>query len=246
MITPLSVQDISQISNLSVNNMMTPSCSGKTPHHNNPGGRCEMSMPSITFSHANKNNTISMGPKQAITPCAMEAPVVSPPNSGQMLDYPGWIIPMIYLHCGLISCLCNLIAPYWTLQCGRFLCPFWSVGILMHASTHSGVYLWWGLAIMSLYPYVIEMSDGLFGILYILLFAGFASGRFWRDQRGVALILVCACWIGILGALVWTVLLDPTRNMAPPLTLAGFFAIISSLLCTRRASKAVFRVSDCG
>jgi hypothetical protein len=132
---------------------------------------------------------------------APAAPAADTPKQPEPLLVPGWLGQGVYVVCGLLMGLCNLVAPDYIQSCAHFLCPAWSLALLLHVaacSSRGEVWVWAGLMTWLLLPFVILVASPLFVGFYLLVFAIFSSGAFWRRLQGVQFILAWFCWAGFV------------------------------------------------
>ena len=123
--------------------------------------------------------------------------------SSESVMVPGWATPGGYAICGLGLGLCNLLAPGYIQTCAHLLCPVWTLSLALHivgnpAHSHDSAWVWSGVLTLLLLPFVILVGSPLFVGFYLLVFAAFSSGLFWRRLHGAAFILAWVCWGGLL------------------------------------------------
>ena len=161
-------------------------------------------------------------------------------SSQKALGIQGWAVPVGYTVCGLCMGLCNLIEPRYTPSCAHLLCPIWSISVGLHAATETdALWAWWGGLCVLLLPFVIAVQDYLFAAFYLLVFAGFSSGRFWQTFQGPSYILLSICWGGLLlscGLSGWS------EHPCVQISIAGFFAIVAGIISSTRLSKLTLRI----
>jgi hypothetical protein len=116
------------------------------------------------------------------------------------------------------------MVPDGVVGCAHLLTPIWTLAIGLHSLAFGEPFWMWlgGLAAVLL-PFVLLLRDPLFAGFYLIVFAVFGSGRFWRTLQGPALILVCACWIGLCASLSLACLVEFPRAQ---ICVAVLFAII--------------------
>jgi hypothetical protein len=159
----------------------------------------ELSTRSIQFpslSSSGKPQPACPSVALSVAPAALAGDALKPPES-QVI--PGWAGQSVYVVCGLLMGLCNLIAPDYIQSCAHFLCPAWSAALLLHVvacSSRGEVWVWAGLMTWLLLPFVILVASPLFVGFYLFVFAAFSSGAFWRRLQGVQFILAWFCWAG--------------------------------------------------
>lgn len=145
--------------------------------------------------------------------CASSSSCAPPPQSSSMIAsgeqggssavlVPGWAASAGYTVCGLGLGLCNLLAPGYIQTCAHALCPVWTLALALHIVGHphrqDSAWVWSGILTLLLLPFVILVGAPLFIGFYLLVFAVFSSGCFWRRLQGTAFILAWVCWGGLL------------------------------------------------
>ena len=156
------------------------------------------------------------------------------------LTAPGWCVQAGYAVCGLSLGLCNLVAPAYLQGCAHLLCPVWTLAVALHVAAvlaeagrdedcGGGAACWacFGGLTLCLLPFVILVGSPLFVAFYLFVFAGFASGAFWRRLQGAHFILVWLCWGGLVLACGLGVGIVPIQMH---LGVAAFFAIALGIL----------------
>ena len=148
-------------------------------------------------------------------------------NSSKPFAVRGWIIPLVYVNCGLVLCLCNVLVPDGITACAHVLGPPWTLALALqavarHGDDEGGCLLWLGALVGTLLPFVLLVRDPLFLCFYLLAFAAFSGGRFWRALQGPPFVLVCVCWFGLITGCVLSVLAQHPRAQ---LAIAAFFAL---------------------
>ena len=168
----------------------------------------EMAAPSITSN----------------TKPAQSKPTCEEPHKLQAL--PGWAIPLGYALCGLLLFLCSVLVPDGLVPCAHILTPVWTLTLAAHALIEP-VWMWPGLLIAGLLPFVLLLQNALVLGLFLLLFAAFGSGKFWQALKGPPFILACVCWLGLLVSCGLAFLADHPRAQ---LTVATFSALASAVV----------------
>lgn len=161
---------------------------------------------------------------------------------GLTVGIPGWTVPGGYIACGLGLGLCNLIAPGYIQGCCHLLVPIWTLVVGLHIITnpasHDLAWVWGGVLTILLLPFVVLVASPLFIGFYLLIFAVFSSGVFWRRLRGIPFILACVCWGGLLVSFVLSV----GWSGIPPqmhLCVAAFFSLSLGVLNSGGAKFAM-------
>jgi hypothetical protein len=158
----------------------------------------------------------------------------------------GWTIPLAYVACGLGLCLCNILVPDGIVGCLHILCPIWTLVLGLHAAAFLAldgpVWAWGGVLVATLFPFVVQLSHASFTSFYFLVFAAFASGRFWQTLHGVAFLAVGVCWFGLLSACVLSAIIEDHHRIQ--LGIVGFFAIAAASISSGCSlHKLTLRVS---
>jgi hypothetical protein len=163
-------------------------------------------------------------------------------SNQQAVTVQGWAIPLTYVSCGLVLCLCNILVPDGIVACAHILCPVWTLALAMHALILASdpIWLWLAALVALLLPFVLLVRDLLFVCFYLLVFAGFASGDFWHALQGPPFILLCVCWFGLATGCFLSVLAEHPRAQ---LSVAAFFALSVAIVSSAaRFRKAILRV----
>jgi hypothetical protein len=194
-------------------------------------GPTEMSLPSISFAGAPLACKVKCPPR----PDTDIAPALR--------EVSGSWISLLYLNVGLISGLSILALPASGPYIGMLVCPVWSTAVVAHGFAGDNVSFAGGHLLSLLFPVVLLVRDFQLYAAYLLLFAVFASRGFWRDQRGVWLILCVLCWAGVLagagGLLVF--------ELRPGILEAGALSGLGlAVVCTRRLSRFSYKFTSAG
>lgn len=194
------------------------------------GGPTELALPSISFG---------AGGGGPVT-CKVRCPPVAPCDSAPAVrELSGSWVSLLYLNVGLVSGLALLALP----SAGQFIawlvCPVWSTAVVAHGFAGDNLLFACGAVIALLYPVVVMVRDFQLYAGYLLLFACFASRGFWRDQRGVWLVLCVICWAGVLagagGLLVF--------EARPGLLESGCLSALGlGVVCTRRLGRFRYKI----
>jgi hypothetical protein len=193
----------------------------------------EMATASISSSsyHHQANSLAPSLARPALSPAeADQASVLSP----KPLSIQGWAIPLVYVACGLVLCLCNVLVPDGITACAHVLAPPWSLALALQAAAQhqhndEGCLLWLGALVGTLLPFVLLVRDPLFLCFYLLAFAAFSAGRFWHVLQGPPFVLVCVCWFGLATGCLLSVLAEHPRAQ---LAIASFFALALAITST--------------
>jgi len=233
MIQALSISDTSKISCLLVPGQYrsTPNPSSRIPTH------LELGIPSISFS--NPPSIKNIVPPSPVIDSLSVPPSILLKTDNSPFVY-GWHIPLGYIISSLLISLCNIIAPTWIYNCAFLVCPIWSISLGLHALLQQGVFVWYSIVLLLLYPFIVFRQEVFLLNIYIILFSIFSTWKFWNHRQGPYFILICVCWVGIMTGCIWTIFsVDPK----PQLTVAGFCSVISATLCIRKTNKLIIRVS---
>jgi chemotaxis protein methyltransferase CheR len=122
------------------------------------------------------------------------------------------------------------------------LCPIWTLTLAAHAlATSDPAWLWLGALTGLLLPFVLLLRDVLFVCFYLLVFAAFATGRFWQTLQGPPLVLACVSWAGLLSGCTLAVLAEHPRAQV---SVATFFGLSAAMVSSAaRFGKVVLRVA---
>lgn len=148
---------------------------------------------------------------------------IEPAPKPLSIDVPRFALPLGYGMCGLILALCTLLSPDSVVACTQVLCPLWTLVLALHALADGEIiHIWLGCLTAALLPVILLVRDPLFVCFYLLVFGGFASGRFWRSLHGFAFVGLCISLFGLVTACVLSVLADHPRAQ---LSVAAVFAL---------------------
>jgi hypothetical protein len=202
--------------------LIVPACPNTRSPPNRQPGPLEMATRSIQFPTTSTAALMKAAPSSCILSVD---PVAAPPG----LLVPGWFVQAGYAFCGLAFGLCNLIAPGYIQACAHLLCPVWTLALTLHIITVQSEpgRAWGGILTLCLLPFVILVGSSLFVGFYLLVFAVFASGMFWRRLQGAHFLLVWLCWAGFFLACG---LGFGTVPVQMHLSVAAFFAIAIGIL----------------
>jgi hypothetical protein len=143
-----------------------------------------------------------------------------------------WAVPAGYALCGLWTCTCSLMAPGYIHVCGHLLCPVLTLVLALHAAAFLAldgpVWAWGGVLVATLFPFVVQLSHAGSTFAYFLVFAAFASGRFWQNLHGAAFLAVGMCWFGLLSACVLSSFMEDHHRVQ--LGVVGFFAVAAAFV----------------
>jgi hypothetical protein len=169
------------------------------------------------------------------------APALPLPLPRKQLEVPGYSIPLAYVACGVMLCLCNILLPDAIQACAHVLGPPWTLTLVLHAlATSDPAWLWFAFLAAMLLPCVLLVRHILFVCFYLLAFASFASGKFWQSLQGPPLVLACVSWVGLLSGVALSVLAEHPRAQ---LSVAAFFALSVAIVSSAaRFHKLVLRV----
>ena len=198
-------------------------------------GPSELTLPSISFTG---------GPAGGPGVCKLRCP---PPQSvgcePAVRDFSGSFVSLLYLNVALASGLGLLFLPSAGETLGLMVCPVWSVAVLFHAFSGDMALLSTGVALAITYPILVIVHDFQLYAGYLLLFAGFVSRGFWREQRGVWLILCVACWIGVLAGVAGLLIFRDSPGVLEAASLSG---LALAVVCTRRLARFRYKIVAVG
>jgi hypothetical protein len=168
-------------------------------------------------------------------------PALPLPLPRKQLEVPGYSIPLAYVACGVMLCLCNILLRDAIQACAHVLGPPWTLTLVLHALAASDpAWLWFAFLAAMLLPCVLLVRHILFVCFYLLAFASFASGKFWQSLQGPPLVLACVSWVGLLSGVALSVLAEHPRAQ---LSVAAFFALSVAIVSSAaRFHKLVLRV----
>ena len=195
------------------------------------GGTTEMSLPSISFGSAPLACKLKCPPR----PDSDAAPALR--------EVSGSWISVLYLHVGLISGLLMLLAPLSGQVIGMVVCPVWSTAVVAHGFAGDNLSFASAHLLSLFFPVVLLVRDFQVYAAYLLLFALFASRGFWRDQRGVWLILCVLCWAGVLVGVAGLLVFETRPGILEAGALSGLGLAV---VCTRRLSRFSYKFTSVG
>lgn len=164
-------------------------------------------------------------------------PILTPAK--QLTLRPAWLVPVGYACCGLALCLCHVLAPGYVQQGGILLAPPWTLVLALHAvAQNDAVWFWLGLCTALLLPSAIILAhhDLLFAGFYLVVFAVFASGRFWQTLHGPPFLLVSLCWFGLASSLALGIAMQD-HHPGSQFAAAAFFALAAGSVSASRLRK---------
>lgn len=170
-------------------------------------------------------------------------PAPTAPCEPPIREISGSCVSLLYLNVALGSGLSLLCLPSAAQTLAWAVCPVWSVAILAHACAGDALLLGCGVALALIYPIVALVRDPQLDAGYLLLFAGFASRGFWRDQRGVWLIGCVICWAGVLAGAAGLLIF---RDRPGVLEGASLSALGLAVVCTRRLARFRYKIVAAG
>jgi hypothetical protein len=194
-------------------------------------GPTEMSLPSISFG-------------TAPLACKLHCPPRADSDTAPALrEVSGSWISLLYLNVGLISGLSILALPASGPYIGMLVCPIWSTAVVAHGFAGDNLSFASAHLLSLLFPVVLLVRDFQFYAAYLLLFALFASRGFWRDQRGVWLILCVLCWAGVLAGAGGLLVFETKPGVLEAGVLSGLGLAV---VCTRRLSRFSYKFTSAG
>jgi hypothetical protein len=194
-------------------------------------GPTEMSLPSISFGAA---------PLACKVQCP---PRVDPDAAPALREVSGSWISLLYLNVGLISGLSLLALPSSGRYIGMLVCPIWSTAVVAHGFAGDNLSFAGGHVLSLLAPVVLLARDFQLYAAYLLLFSAFASRGFWRDQRGVWLVLCVLCWAGVLAGAAGLLVFEARPGILEAGALSGLGLAV---VCTRRLSRFSYKFTSAG
>jgi hypothetical protein len=199
--TPLAVPTMPPQHRLAPIEMATHSIHISNGHHpqQNP-----MSHPQPQPSSSTSASNFSSACWSALDPhnCTTSSHPSTPGPAGVVvLDFSARFIPLAYVACLLYLSVSSVLTPGYMRTSIHILSPSWILLVALHAiSQNDPVARWTGALVVLLLPFVLLIHNTLFIVFYTLVFAAFASTRFWVSLHGVFFILVSLCWFCILTA----------------------------------------------
>lgn len=192
-------------------------------------GPTDLALPSITFGAGGAGA------------CKLKCPV--PAGAGgcepSVREFSGSWVSLLYVNVGLACGLSLLALPSAADSFAWMACPVWSLAIFAHALSGDSAQLACGIALALMYPILVLVRDAQLYGAYLLLFAGFASRGFWRDQRGVWLVLCVICWAGVLAGAAGLLVFEGR----PGLFEAGSISALAlAVVCTRRLARFRYKI----
>ena len=172
----------------------------------------EMATHSIHISHSSNHPPLSSVPPSSsssaashfTSACWSALDTRHCPSSATgvvVLDFSARFIPLAYVACLLYLSVSSVLTPGYMRTSIHILSPSWILLVALHAiSQNDPVARWTGALVVLLLPFVLLIHNTLFIVFYTLVFAAFASTRFWVSLHGVFFILVSLCWFCILTA----------------------------------------------
>lgn len=177
----------------------------------------EMSAPSLHLAAPQRPAKAVPGPEDVES---------GAPPAGR--EVPVYLIPACYVCAGLVLCVCNAVMPDALAAVAHLVVPVWTVGLGLHSLAEPDrAWAWLGVLCGLFTPAVLLLRDPLFVGLYLILFAAFASGRFWQVLHGPAFALVCVCWFGLAAACVSCLFAQHPRAQ---LSVAACFALTAGIV----------------
>lgn len=194
-----------------------------------PWMQAPLQLPALAYAHGCSGGVcLESGCEASGSACPAPTSVGGSGEGSCSVLVPGWATPGGYAFCGLGLGLCNLLAPGYIQTCAHVLCPVWTLALALHIVGHpahpqDSAWVWSGVLTLLLLPFVILVAAPLFVGFYLLVFAAFSSGLFWRRLHGAAFILAWVCWGGLLLScgLSAGVGLPPSMHLC----IAAFFSI---------------------
>lgn len=235
MIPPVELPETFKMSSLHI-----PRRGSQTPGRVNAQAPTDLSLPSISFG----GNGGSLSTPTFGQACKLKCP---PPASGScdsaVRELSGSWISLLYINVALASGLSLLLLPSAGQSFAWMVCPVWSFTVIAHALSGDGVQLACGVALVMAYPVLVLVHDPQLYGGYLVLFAGFSSRGFWRDQRGVWLVLCVICWGGVLAGAVGLLFFEGRPGLLEAGSISG---LALAVVCTRRLARFRYKIVGVG
>ena len=193
-------------------------------------GTTEMALPSISFANGGGG----------VPTCKLRCPPApSVACEPAVRDFSGSFVSLLYLNVALAFGLGQLFMPSASETLALMICPVWSVAVLFHAFSGDTPLLSTGIALAMAYPVLVIVHDCQLYAVYLLLFASFVSRGFWREQRGVWLILCVACWLGVLAGVAGLLIFQGMPGVMEAASVSG---LALAVVCTRRLARFRYKI----
>lgn len=194
-------------------------------------GPTELGLPSISFGSA---------PIACKLKCPPRVDSDTPPA---LREVSGSWIAVLYLLVGLVAGLVLLASPASGQFAAWLVSPAWSTALVAHGFAGDNLAFACGLVLAFVYPAVVLVRDFQLYAGYLLVFACFASRGFWRDQRGVWLVLCALCWAGVLACACGLLVFETKPGILEAGCLSGLGLAV---VCTRRLSRFRYKIMAAG
>lgn len=196
-----------------------------------PSGPTELGLPSISFGGAP-------------IACKLKCPPrVDADVAPALREVSGSWIAVLYLLVGLVAGLVLLASPASGQFAAWLVSPAWSTAVVAHGFAGDNLAFACGLVLAFFYPCVVLIRDFQLYAGYLLFFACFASRGFWRDQRGVWLVLCAVCWAGVLAGACGLLVFETRPGILEAGCLSGLGLAV---VCTRRLSRFRYKIMAAG
>lgn len=199
-----------------------------------PAPPTDLAMPSISFGGG-----VSGAPTCKLK-CPVPAGAVCEPS---VREFSGSWVSLLYVNVALLCGLSLLALPSAALSLAWLVSPVWSLAVFAHALSGDAVQLACGVALVLMHPILVQVRDAQLYGGYLLLFAGFASRGFWRDQRGVWLILCVICWAGVLAGAGGLLFFEGRPGLLEAGSISGLGLAV---VCTRRLARFRYKIVGSG
>ena len=224
MIAPLVIPDAIQMGKM---NLPRRSASKSIPAQNNPPLLAEPEIPSINFGMCKGKNMVSLG-----------APVID----YTLREFTAWFVPAGYFWAGLVCGVSSLAGEFILEQSLLAISPLWTITVVFHALAKSESMWLWGVLVSFLFPFAALLKDEIAWVCYLLVYSMFASMWFWREFRGVVLIIISLGWIGELVCAGIALAFHGQQLARTGLYLSAGFAILIGIFSSQEVAKTKFRV----
>jgi len=235
MISPVELPETFKMTSLHI-----PRRGSQTPGRVSVQPPTDLSLPSITFGGNSGHMSAPVFGQQCKLKCPTPA---GAPCEPAVREVSGSWVSLLYINVALAAGLSLLFLPSAGQSFAWMVCPVWSLAIFAHALSGDNVQFACGIALAMAYPILILVRDAQLYGAYLLLFAGFSSRGFWRDQRGVWLVLCVICWAGVLVGAGGLLLFEGKPGLFEAGSISGLGLAV---VCTRRLARFRYKIVGVG